>query len=214
MLSNNALSTSQSSVEITTFWPDVPHQLGLLLGILLGVNSEAAVALFATLRNSRARRDGLKAVAELNLTPEHKELFEAILTVVGAAEKERDRLAHGCYGMSESIEDGILWIETKHLGPWNVSMLLNELRFTGSEYAELAEKIWVYRKADLEAIYDQVKDAWHLLFKFLSLIRWKPGDPAPTSDARYRQLCSSPRLATALRQIREGKKNSRQSPPE
>ena len=93
--------------RITTFWPDVVQQLGLLLGVMLGVNSEAAVALFATLRNARARREGLEAVAELNLDPEYHELFEAILTIVGAAEKERDHLAHGCYGMSEDIQDGI-----------------------------------------------------------------------------------------------------------
>ena len=88
-------------------------------------------------------------------------------------------------------------------------MLLKEPLWTGSEHAELAEKICVYRKADLEAIYEQIKEAWHLVFKFLALIRWKVGAPGPTRDEQYRQLCNLPLVVPALRQIREAKKNNR-----
>src|ERR1700730_5780868 len=47
-----------------TLWPDVMHQLAMLSGILLGVKSEAAVAVFATFRNARVRHDAILAAAE------------------------------------------------------------------------------------------------------------------------------------------------------
>src|SRR5215472_7874771 len=92
-----------------TLWPDVLHQLGMLLGVLLGANSEAAVAVFSSFRNARMRRDALWAAAEYALDAQILELLNAIFVVIGSAEKERDHLAHGCYGISDSIADGILW---------------------------------------------------------------------------------------------------------
>jgi hypothetical protein len=167
-----------------TLWPDVLHQMGMLLGILLGVNSEAAVAVFSTFRNARVRQDAMIAAANYTLDEQTLELLNAILVVVGSAEKERDHLAHGCYGSSDNIADGILWIESKHLGPWNVSMLLKEPHRTGGEHAEIAAHIFVYRKADIQEIYDGIHDAWRAMFEFLVLVRWHPG-LARSRDEQY-----------------------------
>ena len=193
-----------------TLWPDVMHQLAILLGTVLGAKSEAAVALFSTLQNARARREGLIAAAEVLFESEpHKlELLTAVLNVVSAAEKQRNDLAHGCYGTCTQIQDGILWIESKRVGAWNVSMLMNEGHFTGTEHAELAKKIFVYRLADIWAVEEEIGDANQTVFEFHCYLRWTPGRGAPTAEERYSQLCQRPRVATALRQIRSDKKNS------
>jgi hypothetical protein len=143
-----------------TLWPDVMHQLAMLSGMLLGVKSEAAVAVFATFRNARVRHDAILAAAEFALNARDLELLNALLTVIASAEKERDNLAHGCYGVSTAIEDGILWVESKHVGPWNVSMLLKEPHRSGKEHEEFAKHIFVYRHSDLEAVYQEIHDCW------------------------------------------------------
>ena len=192
-----------------TFWPDVLHTMGLLLGILLGARSEGAVAMFSTFRNARQRREALIAAAETVLDDQALEVCNAVLTIVGSAEKERDHLAHGCYGASTAIEDGILWIESKHVGPWNVAMLLKDPDRTGTEHAELAQRIFVYRKADLEEVYREIQDAWEATFKLLSFVGSKISNaPNETRDELYRQLCILPRVATVLSRIRAGTKNT------
>jgi hypothetical protein len=197
--------------RIMTLWPDVLHQMALLLGVLLGAKSEAAIAVFATLRNARARQDALIASGEINLDAECLELCQAVMSIVRAAEKERDHLAHGCFGICPGVNDGVLWIESKHIGPWNVSMLMKEPKFTGTEHAELAKYIFVYTKQDLEDIYRQIFDAWRFAFEFVAFVRWIQ-NPALRAGVRrgelYRQLCSSPPIQLALAQIRKGKKNS------
>jgi hypothetical protein len=75
----------------------------MLSGILLGVKNEAAVAVFATFRNARVRHDTILAAAEFALDAQDLELLNALLTVIASAEKERDNLARGCYGVSTAI---------------------------------------------------------------------------------------------------------------
>jgi hypothetical protein len=191
----------------TTVWPFVLHQLALILGILMGGDTRAAVAVFSTFQNARARFDALRAAAQVALDPAHIELFEAILAVTAAAEKERNSFAHGCFGTSAAIRDGVLWISSGHFASWNVAEIRKETTTTPDDYRELAQHIFVYTKNDLQQIYEQIKDTWTLLYEFSHYIRYRP-PPGPTADARYRQLCNLPRVATALVQIRSGKKNS------
>lgn len=197
-----------------TLWPDVLHQLALLLGILLGVNSEAAIAVFSTIRNERGRREAIRAAANHSLDARQLELLEAVMLVIRSAEKERDALAHGCYGYSSAIDDGVLWVESKHIGPWNVGMLLKDQASTGRtghEHKEIAKRIFVYRKADLiEAVNQEIYDAWKAAFDLHAFIR--TADPE-AADPRYRQLCDLPRVATALHRIREDRRNGPQSLP-
>lgn len=191
-----------------TLWPDVLHTMAVLLGVLLGANSEATIAVFSTLRNARARRDGIRAAAEVVLDAPKIELFDAVMAVIGSAEKERDHLAHGCFGICRSIPDGVLWIESKHVTPWNVSMLMKEPNFTGKEHAELAKKIFVYRLEDINAVHREIDEAWKATFDFIAYLRWTPSQGGLSDVERYRQLCNSPRLATALSQIRQDRKNN------
>jgi hypothetical protein len=184
-----------------TLWPDVMHQLAMLSGMLLGVKSEAAVAVFATFRNARVRHDAILAAAEFALNARDLELLNAILTVIASAEKERDNLAHGCYGVSTAIEDGILWVETRHVGPWNVSMLLKEPHRSEKNTRNLLNTFSCIDTLTLEAVYQEIHDCWRAAFDFLGYIR------QPSAQG-YHQLCKLPRVASALDQIRKGTKNT------
>jgi hypothetical protein len=182
--------------------------MGLILGTLLGAKNEGAIAVFSTLQNARARRDALNAAAEFKLNERQQELFEAILVAVGAAEKERNNLAHGCYGTSAAIPDGILWLESKRFGPWNMKAMIGDPKITQDDYKELAQYIFVYRQSDIIEVYDRLRDAFTITWEFLDYIRIFPRPMSPEDDAKYHQLCKIPRVATALVQLRSGKKNN------
>jgi hypothetical protein len=193
---------------ITVAWPSVLHVAGLILGVLLGGDSEGGVVVFSTLQNARARRDILNAIADFRI-PDHRrrELFDAVLNVARYTETERNHLAHGSFGVSAALPDSILWVETKHFGPWNVATVRKDSQTTPDEFRELAKHIFVYTHSDLQSILDQVVDTFNILSLYLDYIR-HPLPDGPTDEARYRQLCSSPRLATAINQIRSGKRNN------
>jgi hypothetical protein len=194
--------------QCMTVWPAVLHQMGVILGVLIGGDSEAAVAIFSTLQNARARRDVLNAAAELRLSDRRRDLFDAILTVVASAEKERNSLAHGCFGSSAAIPDGILWIESNKFGTWNVGTILKDTQITSDDHKELAQHIYVYKKTDLQDIYEQIRETWAITYEFLDYVRYPPPRPSPTDESKFIALCGIRRVAAALAQIRSGKKDS------
>ena len=106
--------------------------MGIILGVLIGGDSEAGVALFSTLQNARARRDVLNVVAELRLRDRRLELFHGVFNVARSAETERNHLAHGCFGVSAELQDSVLWVETKHFGPWNVAVVRKDTQTTST----------------------------------------------------------------------------------
>jgi hypothetical protein len=201
-----ALVATIGSIMVT--WPAVLHQMGVILGVLIGGDSEAGVALFSTLQNARARREILNVIAELRLRDRRLELFHGVFNVARSAEIERNHLAHGCFGVSAELPESVLWIETKHFGPWNVAEVRKDAQTTSQDYIELAKNIFVYDHRDLKAILEQVTDTFTILLKYSDYLRYPPPIGSPTDEARYLQLCNLPRVATALHQIRSGKQNS------
>jgi hypothetical protein len=76
---------------------------------MLGVGSEAAVAMFLSLGNHRAQRDSLKAAGRTTLNDDDLGLFEAILDVHSELDKQRNEVVHGVWGRSDKTPDGIVW---------------------------------------------------------------------------------------------------------
>jgi hypothetical protein len=190
-----------------TVWPSVLHQMGIILGILIGADSEAGVVLFSTLQNARARRDILDAVADFRLRDRQRELFEAVLNVARSAETERNHLAHGCFGVSAELPDALLWVETKHFGPWNVAEVRKDTTTTQEDYKNLAKNIFYYNRNDLDEILKQISDTFEILNLYSDYVRFLAQPNSPTDEARYRQLCNLPRVERALNQLRSAQRN-------
>ncbi len=191
-----------------TYWPEVLHQQAVLLAQLLGAPNEGAVAVFASLQNARARRDALAAAGKHFLRDERDiDLLYAVMTVVSAAESERNDLAHGCFGVSEAIPDGVLWIAPSDMSIWNAANIPGG---TGVGTGELASYIYVYMKADLERIYDQIADAWTAAFRMNSYVHelkhWEGAFVGRCAEL-FGQLIAQPRVAEALNQIEAAKKS-------
>lgn len=190
--------------EAITIWPFIEHQMAMILGLLLGSNTEASLAVFSTLRTGRNQRDAITAAAEAILNERDQELMAAALSVFRTAEKARSDLAHAHWGVIEEDKDVLVWTETKHHAPWNTAVLASEQRGQPRpSHDDLARHFFVYTKVDLEEAIDLLKRVWRISFDLVRYVRL--GDPA--REQAYGPLSAEPLLRSALDHLQKGKNN-------
>ena len=112
--------------QCVTQWSFVEHQMAILLGILMDAQTEAAMALFTSLRTGPVKRDALKSVAQAVLSPKDITLLKAILEVEHKFESHRNDVVHGHWGVHEKIADGLLWVPSNLHASWNAGVLISE----------------------------------------------------------------------------------------
>src|SRR5262245_49860351 len=74
-------------------WSYVENEMGTILGLLLGTDSEATLEVFLTLRRSSSQREALAAAAKHKLTGDHHLAFQALMVVYKSLEAQRNDLA-------------------------------------------------------------------------------------------------------------------------
>jgi hypothetical protein len=94
-------------------WSQVDNEIGVLFGNFLGTNSEAAMAVFSILRRSSNQIEALKEASKLCLSEDEITLFDKITKKYKELEKERNFLAHACYGVAVNRDDILLCIPIK-----------------------------------------------------------------------------------------------------
>lgn len=193
--------------RIITSWPDVEVQCTRLLGVLMGTNVIAAAAVFGSLRSSRAQIEALSAAAKAVLSKTDFELFSAHMLRRASLEKERNDLAHGCFGVSPAIPDTIIWASQT-----------DYLTFTASvkhdpEAGERFRKAQaVYELGTLERIAQEIEEFHLQLGSFTGYLRALEDGARGTEfrAKRYTELCSQSHIRQALDRVRiekNGKKS-------
>jgi hypothetical protein len=114
--------------KIMSLWSQVDNEMGNLFSLLLGTESEAALAVFLTLRRASNQREALAEAAKYKLEAEDLRTFEALSKVYGSLEKERNTLGHGCFGICETDPDLLFCIDLKDHVLFIVETLSREAR--------------------------------------------------------------------------------------
>jgi hypothetical protein len=192
-------------------WPAVEAEMALLLGHLLGASNPAALAVFQSLRRSSAQRDTIAEAARVTLNDTDQELLSAALNVHKSIEADRNALCHGHFGTYSNLPDCLLWMTTNDYVELRSKLHLANERFTEDLQRKLYSNMRVYRKGDLEAIYNDITYCGPMWTEVRHYLR---------SDARqrqklYDQLCCQSRIAQALVTLRKKSNPSAvpQSPP-
>jgi hypothetical protein len=189
-------------------WSNIELQMALLLGVLLNATNEAAVAVYLSLRAGRVRQDAINAAANAVLSGEVLELYRAIVDFHRSVEVQRNDLAHGCYGTTDAIPDGVLWMEAQHVANfmldfWNK---VEHSRPTGppiptsrEEEQKIQEqnlnRMFVYREKDVKQLLTDIEALWRTLGSFIYFLRnSKPREI-------YDRLCNELHVKTALLKI-------------
>jgi hypothetical protein len=192
--------------RIAINWSGVEAQLSLALGSMLGVENAAAVALFVSLRNHRAQRDALAAVADITLAAEDREIFEAVLLRFDELNRSRNNVVHGIWGTSAATPDGIIWTSQQsyadsHIRDYHTSstgQLTHE-----SRVENMTRGLFVVRLADLSELNTNIMALDRTVGSFNAYIRYRDGSAGKHA---YEALQADPVVQEKRRLIRENRK--------
>lgn len=172
--------------KIVTSWADIEVQCARLLSVLMNTDIPESAAVFGSLRNSRAQSDALTAVAEISLNHKDLLLFNAYSKRKAALEKERNDLAHGCFGVSVSIPDHIIWVSQTDF--------LNFIAApsSGKDGLTLNDKLFVYELGTLERIASEISQFHSQLGSLIGYLRAVKEGKSDFCKDRYVSLSNQP----------------------
>lgn len=188
--------------RIITSWADIEVQCARLLAELMGANIPQAAAVFGSLRSSRAQSDAISAVAEVVLNERDLLLFQAHIARKASLEKERNDLAHGCFGVSVGIADHIVWVSQSDFLAFTAAHKANN-----RDTFDLRAKQFVYELGTLERIAQEIVEFYHQLGFFTGYLVARHDGVAGEvfRMTRYQELCSQPHISQALATIQARK---------
>lgn len=178
-------------------WSLIDVEMSLILAALLDTRSDAAVAVYLSLQNSRAQRDALRSAAAISLQGEDLALFNATLAIHQSSNGDRNDLAHGIFGVVSSEPDQLIWCPSAKFAAWitRANQRAWNLETDPDPHEPLRQELFIYTKSDLEAMFGQfsfVFDVCSRLHMALS--------PTPGSREFGRQwLLAQPQLQAELR---------------
>ena len=189
-------------------WPHVEAEMALFLGQLLGTNSQAAVAVFQTLRRSTNQASTIEVAALHALcNSEERAVVSALLLVHSETENDRTAMAHSHFGTYDKCQDIILWMETKDYVSFKTTLHNRNFIITRDLGDNLIGLLSYYKKKEIDAIAKEINDlawTWHKAILWLRA-------PHPMRSELFYQLSSQPRIAQALQIIRQ--RNTRVAQP-
>lgn len=98
---------------IAALWSQIEFELGRLLGILLGTNIRLGLSMFFAIVSTTARIDAMMAVAAKRLRQDKLREFEAILRKARSIARERNRIVHSKWGISERHPNALVSVATE-----------------------------------------------------------------------------------------------------
>lgn len=191
--------------RIITSWADIEVQAARLLAELMEAHIPQTAAVFGSLRSSRAQSDALTAAAEVVLSKEDLLLFHAHIARKAALEKERNDLAHGCFGIAVSIPEHIVWVSQSDFLQFTAAHKVGQKDF------DLKSKQFVYELGTLQRIAEEIVELYHQFGYFTGYLsarqRGREGDVF--RKARYSELCNQAFIKDALIVIRAKMKKTK-----
>ena len=187
--------------RIITSWADLEVESARILAELMGTHLPEAAAVFGALRNSRTQHDALWAAAQVSLDPKDLELFEAHEARKASLEKERNDLAHGCFGVSVAIPDHIVWAAQSDYLVFSAAK---------GDPEAFRRKQFVYELGTLERIAQEIVEFYQQLKFFRGYLSTRREGPNGQAFrlVRYKELCSQPHIRQALDRVRTAKKRA------
>lgn len=180
--------------RIVTSWADIEIQVTRLLAELMGANIPQVAAVFGSLRNSRSQSDALIAAAEAVLNEQDLLLFQAYISRKASLEKDRNDLAHGCFGVSVSIPDHIVWVAQSDFLAFTAAHKANQKTF------DLKERQFVYELGTLERIAQEIVEFYNQLGFLTGYLSARHDGPRGEAfrTKRYPELCAQPHIKEAF----------------
>lgn len=183
-------------------WALVEVELSLILAALLDTRSEAAVAVFMSLRQANVQREAIKGAALASLQGLDLELLQVALRLHGATVDERNDLAHGIFGVISTEAEKVIWCKAAKFAAWmtRANQTAWNLEFDPDPHAPLREELFIYTKADLEALFSEIS----LVFDVVSRVHMMVSPIDEAAEFGREWLLAQPRVQAELIRLRGG----------
>jgi hypothetical protein len=153
--------------ECIAEWANIETMLGMFVALLLDTDGKTILAMYTGLENRAAQMRMVEAAAKSKLPMHHYEIFAVVMRAfVRPSMKQRDRLAHWCWGHSPELSDALLLMQpdekmSLHLGAISppkpiefdrskifvvteadIAKMVQRLRATTDHFAILMGTVW------------------------------------------------------------------------
>jgi hypothetical protein len=147
------------------------------------------------------------AAAKAKLPPDQSDLLEALfIAFLRPAMRDRDKLAHWCWGYALDLPDVLL------LAPPEQKMLSHMSAISPPGPAEFdRSQIFVVTEADLTRTLERLRTAEHHLAGFMGVV-WKDNPFPHTRASTFQQLSNLPQIQKALARHKANRGSAQEGP--
>jgi hypothetical protein len=202
-------------MQILFLWSRVEQTLAVSFANTLGTQPEIGVEIYIGLEHNHAQLRVLRdAAAMVVLDKADMALYDAILTVVRAAGRKRNLVAHGIWGICRQVPDGLVLLQHKDfsrvhypffarwgyavpetLTPEHVAEHAEYIEKINTQTFEVLDKSSVYFEREFREMHDLVATANNSIHSFWRMWRKHAG---PEREELRRHLCDVPAIREAL----------------
>ncbi len=192
--------------ECISEWADIESMLGIYLALLLDTDRQAALAMFSALDNRAGSLRMLEAATKTKLPEAHAEIFSALLLgFIRPAMRERDKLAHWCWGQSPDLPDSLLLMEPTD----KIYVHMQAIRPPKPVEFDRS-KVFVVTEVDLERTLQRFRTTENHVAHFMGTV-WL-SNPPELRDSLLQSLSKKPPIVEAVARLRKNQKNNPEFP--
>lgn len=197
--------------ECIAEWAEIETVLGMFLGFLLHTSSKAALAMYAALENRAAQFRMLDAATKSELPSSHYDVISVLHTIyIRPAMRDRDRLAHWCWGHSPDLPNDLLISQPsdKTLGTFRANQLGK-----GTQLALPSDHstIFVITEDDITRMLERFRKT-KLLTLYAAGSVWTENTPQERAE-HLQTLSNEPEIQKGLIRLNEARQKNRASQP-
>jgi hypothetical protein len=191
--------------ECIAEWAEIEYVLGLVLALILGTEARGALAMYLALSNFNAQIASIETAAEVELSGPEEECVAAVCMLARSGYKERNKLAHWCWGYTHEIPDAFLLLQPED----KILNLIDGLSTPPVHRDFDKSRIFVVRKGDMESIQQMLKRVRDFAGRLTGVLNAK--QPAVRA-LQCQQLSNEPQMVEALSRLRGRRKNNQEAP--
>lgn len=163
---------------IIAMWAEIECGLGLLLARLMGADAETGITIYNVIRSDAGKLEVLGQIAKERFGGAYSEEVKLLSEKLRARSLERNRIAHGLWGISQAHPDALVHLEPKDKLRWRSAIYASPTRLGGEEaprVLSLQPQLMIYNKRDFLEIQNRIEATAELL----STLRCKIPDHRP-----------------------------------
>ncbi len=161
--------------RVITEWALLDSYMSGVFVTMLGTNPHPGAAVYATLISNAIQQQAIRAVARLALNEGLDDILEAILSLYGAAAKDRNKIAHWVWGITPDLPDRALVVEPSVLVSYHAEFTVYEdakIRGAagGPEPIIDFDAIFVYGASDFTSLSTKIQRLIQLVVRFRNVL--------------------------------------------